>query len=106
MKRDSRCALVMGDNISYCRQKFPIEDYEITPHAIIGALSKARARDFAGGTAYVSSYPCSTCAKALAAAKIARVVYKDDNSVADTTLTSQIFAHFGIEVVRNEELEL
>ena len=106
MKRDTRCALVMGDNISYCRQKFPLEDYEITPHAIIGALSKARARDFAGGTAYVSRFPCPECAKALAAAKIARVIFKENNEVVDTTLTSQIFTHFGIEVVQNKELEL
>ena len=106
MKRDTRCALVKDDNISYCRQKFPIEDYEITPHAIIGALSKAKARNFAGGTAYVSRFPCPECAKALAAAHIARIVFKENNEVVDTTLTSQIFTHFGIEVVKNEELEL
>ena len=106
MKRDTRCALVKGDNISYCRQKFPIEDYEITPHTIISALSKAKARNFAGGTAYVSRFPCPECAKALAAARIARVVFKENNEVVDTTLTSQIFTHFGIEVVKNEELEL
>ena len=106
MKRDTRCALVKDDNISYCRQKFPIEDYEITPHAIIGALSKAKVRNFAGGTAYVSRFPCPTCAKALAAARIARVVFKENNEVMDTTLTSQIFTHFGIEVVQNKELEL
>ena len=106
MKRDTRCALVKDDNISYCRQKFPIEDYEITPHAVIGALSKAKVRDFAGGTAYVSRFPCPECAKALAAAKIARVVFKENNEVVDTTLTSQIFTHFGIEVLQNKELEL
>lgn len=32
MTRENRCAFV------YCRQKFPIEEYDITPHAIIGAL--------------------------------------------------------------------
>ena len=106
MKRDTRCALVKDDNISYCRQKFPIEDYDITPHAVIGALSKAKARNFAGGTAYVSRFPCPECAKALAAARFARVVFKENNEVADTTLTSQIFTHFGIEVVQNKELEL
>ena len=106
MKRDTRCALVKDDNISYCRQKFPLEDYEITPHAIIGALSKARARDFAGGTAYMSRFPCPECAKALAAAKIARVIFKENNEVANTTLTSQIFTHFGIEVLQNPNLEL
>lgn len=106
MKRDTRCALVKDDNISYCRQKFPIEDYEITPHAVIGALSKAKARNFAGGTAYVSRFPCPECAKALAAAKIARVVFKENNEVVDTTLTSQIFTHFGIEVSQNKDLEL
>ena len=106
MKRDTRCALVKDDNISYCRQKFPLEDYDITPHAVIGALSKAKARDYAGGTAYVSRFPCPECAKALAAAKIARVVFKENNEVADTTLTSQIFTHFGIEVSQNQDLEL
>lgn len=106
MKRDTRCALVKDDNISYCRQKFPIEDYEITPHAVIGALSKAKARDYAGGTAYVTRFPCPECAKALAAAHFARVVFKENNEVADTTLTSQIFTHFGIEVLQNKDLEL
>lgn len=106
MKRDTRCALVKDNNFAYCRQKFPLEDYDITPHAIIGALSKARARDFAGGTAYVTKFPCPECAKALAAAKFARVVFKENNEVANTTLTSQIFTHFGIEVLQNPNLEL
>lgn len=106
MKRDTRCALVKDDNFAYCRQKFPIEDYEIMPHAVIGALSKAKARNFAGGTAYVSRFPCPECAKALAAARIARVVFKENNEVSNTTLTSQIFTHFGIEVVQNPDLEL
>ena len=106
MTRENRCALVNGDNFVYCRQKFPIEEYEITPHAIIGALSKARAADFAGGTAYVTVYPCATCAKALAAAHIKRIVYRDENDQDDGLIASQVLNHFGIEVIHNPEIDL
>lgn len=106
MDKENRCALVNGDNFVYCRQKFPIEEYDITPHAIIGALSKARAANFAGGTAYVSTYPCATCAKALAAAHIKRIVYQRENKQDDGLLASQVLNHFGIEVIHNPEVDL
>lgn len=105
--RDTRCALVNERNniFVFCRQKFPIEDYDITPHAVIGALSKARAKSIEGGTAYVNVFPCAECAKALAAAGIRKVVYEKENDHQSPILAIQIFTHFGIDAIKNEELD-
>ena len=105
--RDTRCALVNEKNnmFVFCRQKFPIQDYDITPHAVIGALSKTKAKLICGGTAYVNHFPCVNCAKALAAAGIQKVVYAEENDHEDPLLATQVLTHFGIEAIKNEELD-
>lgn len=55
-------------------------NYDTCPsiHAEINALLQADHSRLAGGTAYVSSVPCVTCAHALANSGVARVVMRDD----------------------------
>lgn len=47
-------------------------------HAESNAIARASWTDISGGTAYVTSTPCLTCAKGLAAAQLGRVVFKVD----------------------------
>ena len=45
------------------------------------------------------------CAKALAAAGIRKVVYEKDNDHQSSILATQIFTHFGIDAIKDEELD-
>ena len=79
-------------------KNFPLKTTKLRPMP----LSKARAKSIEGGTAYVNVFPC---AKALAAAGIRKVVYEKDNDHESPILATQIFTHFGIDAIKNEELD-
>ena len=68
-----------------------------TNHAEINALTQAASRGNAvqGSTAYVTNMPCTTCAKALIAAGIKRVVIFSDYH---DTLASQFFQKASIPI--------
>lgn len=56
-------------------------------HAEIDAITKAARLGIKldGATIYVTRYPCEECAKAIAAAGIAHVVYGRDQSISNAT---------------------
>ncbi len=70
-----------------------------TNHAEINALTQAARRGNAveGATAYVTNMPCTTCAKALIAAGIKRVVIFSDYH---DTLATEFFKIAGIPIDR------
>jgi dCMP deaminase len=73
-----------------------------TNHAEINALTQAARRGHAvdGATAYVTNMPCTTCAKALIAAGIKRVVVFSD---FHDTLAVQFFAKAKIPIDKIEK---
>ncbi|MDP8266353.1 MAG: cytidine/deoxycytidylate deaminase family protein [Candidatus Aceula meridiana] len=75
-----------------------------TNHAEMNALTQAAKRGHAvgGATAYVTNMPCTTCAKALIASGIARVVVFSD---FHDTLASQFFAKAGILIDKADKPE-
>jgi dCMP deaminase len=70
-----------------------------TNHAEINALVQAaiHGNNIKGATAYITNMSCTTCAKALIAAGIVRVVVFSD---FHDTLATQFFAQSGIAVVK------
>ncbi|MFO7446562.1 MAG: cytidine/deoxycytidylate deaminase family protein [Ignavibacteriaceae bacterium] len=72
-----------------------------TNHAEINALVQAAVHGISvkGATAYITNMSCTTCAKALIAAGIVRVVVFSD---FHDTLATQFFAQSGIAVVKLE----
>ncbi len=68
-----------------------------TNHAEMNALMQAarHGNSVDGATAYVTNMPCSTCAKALVAAGIKRVVVFSDYH---STLATEFFAKSGITI--------
>lgn len=106
--KGSSCVIVNNDYCVYAKQEFPIEELETTPHAPIQALILARKQEVEGGTAYISKFPCYVCAKALAAAGIKKIVYKESNNSerVDEEKSLKILNLSKIEVVRNENLEV
>lgn len=68
-----------------------------TNHAEMNALTQAAklGNSVDGGTAYVTNMPCTTCAKALIAAGIKRVVIFSD---FHDTLAKQFFAKAGVRM--------
>jgi len=75
-----------------------------TNHAEMNALTQAakRGHSVGGATAYVTNMPCTTCAKALIAAGIARVVVFSD---FHDTLAAQFFAKAGVPIDKAEKPE-
>lgn len=73
-----------------------------TNHAEMNALMQAAKRGHSaeGATAYVTNMPCTTCAKALIAAGIRRVVIFSD---FHDTLACQFFAKAGISMDKHEK---
>jgi dCMP deaminase len=73
---------------------------QATVHAEQNAVADAARRgvSVAGATAYVSHYPCPTCAKILAAAGIGRVQYHFDYD--NDPLVADLFAQAGIPIAR------
>ena len=70
-----------------------------TNHAEMNALAQAAKHgvSLAGSTAYVTNTPCTTCAKALIAAGIERVVVFSDYQ---STLAEKFFSEAGISLDR------
>lgn len=68
-----------------------------TNHAEINALVQAAVHgvNISGADAYVTNMPCTTCAKALIAAKIKRVVVFSDYH---DTLATEFFNKAGVEI--------
>jgi dCMP deaminase len=62
-------------------------------NAIVQAAKKGHIVD--GGTAYVTNMPCTTCAKALIAAGVKRVVIFSDYH---TTLATDFFAKAKVQI--------
>lgn len=71
-----------------------------TIHAEANALLFCDRRDAVGGTMYVTGMPCPDCAKLVANAGIARVVYLVDDraKLRDPDKVHDIFNNSGIEV--------
>lgn len=65
-------------------------------HSEVDALLRATG-DVAGGTAFVTRYPCEACARALVTAGIKKVVYGRGQEISP--LTKQIFETGGVEVI-------
>jgi dCMP deaminase len=72
-----------------------------TNHAEINALVQAAVHgiNVKGATAYITNMSCTTCAKALIAAGIKRVVVFSE---FHDTLATQFFAESGVEIVMQE----
>ena len=104
----SYCIIVNNNFCVYTKQEFPINEFEFTPHAPIQALILARKEDVDGGTAYVSRFPCYVCAKALVAAGIKKVVYKEENEFekANVEKANKVFEFGQVEIVKNETIEV
>lgn len=70
-----------------------------TNHAEINAICQAARHglQLAGATAYVTNMPCTSCAKALIAAGIRRVVVFSDYH---DTLAERFFNEAGVELTR------
>lgn len=69
-------------------------------HSEPNALMHSDRRDREGGTAYVTSCPCLTCAKNLANSGIVRVVFRigPEDAVRDPDSTITFFRRAGLEV--------
>jgi len=67
-------------------------------HAEAAALALAAKQGIAtkGADAYVTTFPCPTCARSLAVAGVSRVFYRDGYSVLDA---EQILKDAGIEII-------
>jgi dCMP deaminase len=72
-----------------------------TNHAEINALVQATKHgvNIVGSTAYITNMSCTTCAKALIAAGIKRVVVFSD---FHDTLATQFYSDAGVEIVKME----
>ncbi len=72
-----------------------------TNHAEINALVQATKHgvNLVGSTAYITNMSCTTCAKALIAAGVKRVVVFSD---FHNTLATQFYSQSGVEVVKME----
>jgi dCMP deaminase len=70
-----------------------------TNHAEINALVQAAIHgiNISGSTAYITNMSCTTCAKALIAARIKRVVVFSD---FHDTLATEFFSKSGVELVK------
>ena len=70
-----------------------------TNHAEINALTQAAVHgiNIMGSTAYITNMSCTTCAKALIAAGIKRVVVFSD---FHDTLATQFYTESGVEIVK------
>lgn len=73
---------------------------QATVHAEQNAISDAarRGSSVEGCVAYITHYPCINCAKILAAAGIAKVIYHEDYH--NDPLVAQILADAGVAVAR------
>ena len=104
---NSTCIITNDNYIVYAKQDFAEEDFEITPHAPIQALILARKEDVDGGVMYIDEFPCHICAKAVAAAGIKKVVYKQMTAKSDTqTKAKEIFEKANIEIIQNTDMEI
>ncbi|MHB9012023.1 MAG: deoxycytidylate deaminase, partial [Ignavibacteriaceae bacterium] len=72
-----------------------------TNHAEMNALTQAAIHGVTlkGATAYITNMSCTTCAKALIAAGIVRVVVFSD---FHDTLATQFYTTSGVEIVKTE----
>lgn len=72
-----------------------------TNHAEINALTQAAIHgvNIKGATAYITNMSCTSCAKALIAAGISKVVVFSD---FHDTLATQFYTDSGIEIVKNQ----
>ena len=72
-----------------------------TNHAEINALTQAANHgvNIKGATAYITNMSCTTCAKALIAAGIIRVVVFSD---FHDTLATQFYTESGVEIIKLE----
>lgn len=102
------CAIVNGDFFYYNRQEklTPDPDLILTPHAPVSCLTEARGKDIVGGTAYMTEMCCPECMKALGAARIKKVVFREDRQEPDADTARKVAEYFDIELVKNEYLGL
>lgn len=97
---------VEGMCIDWCPRAMGVggisNDYSncVANHAEMNAISRITGEIHGGLTAYVNRFCCSTCAKALAGAKISRVVCKQTNidTHLDLDATEQFLTDCGIVV--------
>lgn len=79
-------------------------NYDACPsvHAEVNAIARAARPDLIGGTAYVTRASCVGCAKALAAAGIARLVHRvgDIDAHRRPELTEMFLRRCGLTVTR------
>ncbi len=68
-----------------------------TVHAEVNALLQVAGRDMRGGTLYTVLYPCADCAKNIAGAGIAEIVYLRSYKEKDSQ-TGEIFKQAGINL--------
>lgn len=67
-----------------------LNKYPFMSHAEANALYFADREKLVGSTLYVTAYPCSECAKAIARAGISRVVIETPASVDDASSISEV----------------
>lgn len=74
--------------------------YRYVVHAERNAILNAPGgtRSLKGSTMYVTLFPCSECAKEIAQAGVARLVYGDIRDGDDTDASLRILRHAGVDV--------